>query len=77
MVFAVDPYALRSIITGRYDDTKSPERRNARPFVNLRVRPQAAAPAAEAAGPVAEAAPPVPAETVPAPADEVKPKGEA
>jgi thiosulfate reductase cytochrome b subunit len=62
MVFAVDPYALRSIITGRYDDTKSPERRNARPFVNLRVRPQPAAP--------------VPAETVPVPADDTNPKGE-
>jgi Ni/Fe-hydrogenase b-type cytochrome subunit len=36
MVFAVDPYSLRSIITGGYDETKSPERRNARPFVNLR-----------------------------------------
>jgi thiosulfate reductase cytochrome b subunit len=37
MVFAVDPYALRSIVTGGYDDAKSPEARNARPFVNLRV----------------------------------------
>jgi len=32
MVFAVDPYSLRSIITGGYDESKSPERRNARPF---------------------------------------------
>jgi Ni/Fe-hydrogenase b-type cytochrome subunit len=32
MVFAVDPYSLRSMITGDYDDAKSPERRNARPF---------------------------------------------
>jgi len=32
MVFAVDPYSLRSIITGGYDETKSPERRNARPL---------------------------------------------
>jgi cytochrome b subunit of formate dehydrogenase len=39
MVFAVDPYSLRSIITGGYDESKSPERRNARPFVNLRARP--------------------------------------
>ena len=36
MVFAVDPYSLRSIITGGYDSSKSPEARNARPFVNLR-----------------------------------------
>lgn len=32
MVFAVDPYALRSIVTGGYDGSKSPEARNARPF---------------------------------------------
>jgi thiosulfate reductase cytochrome b subunit len=38
MVFAVDPYSLRSIITGGYDESKSPERRNARPFVNLRLK---------------------------------------
>jgi hypothetical protein len=31
-VFAVDPYSLRSMITGGYDDSKSPEARNARPF---------------------------------------------
>ena len=36
MVFAVDPYSLRAIITGGYDEAKSPEARNARPFVNLR-----------------------------------------
>jgi len=36
MVFAVDPYSLRAMVTGRYDESKSPERRNARPFVNLR-----------------------------------------
>jgi Ni/Fe-hydrogenase b-type cytochrome subunit len=32
MVFTVDPYSLRSMITGGYDPTKSPESRNARPF---------------------------------------------
>jgi hypothetical protein len=32
MVFAVDPYSLRSMITGGYDESKSPERRNARPL---------------------------------------------
>lgn len=35
MVFAVDPYALRSMITGWYDDDLSPEARNARPFYHL------------------------------------------
>jgi thiosulfate reductase cytochrome b subunit len=32
MVFAVDPYSLRSMVTGGYDESKSPEERNARPF---------------------------------------------
>ena len=32
MVFAVDPYSLRGMITGGYDAAKSPEARNARPF---------------------------------------------
>jgi thiosulfate reductase cytochrome b subunit len=35
MVFAVDPYALRAIVTGWYDRAKSPEARNARPFYHL------------------------------------------
>lgn len=35
MVFAVDPYALRSMITGGYSARLSPEERNARPFINL------------------------------------------
>ena len=35
MVFAVDPYSLRSIITGWYNRAKSPEARNARPFYHL------------------------------------------
>jgi Ni/Fe-hydrogenase b-type cytochrome subunit len=48
MVFAVDPYSLRAMVTGRYDEAKSPERRNARPFVNLR------APAATPAAPPKE-----------------------
>ncbi len=42
MVFAVDPYSLRAIVTGGYDGSKSPQRRNARPFVNLVVKPQPA-----------------------------------
>jgi thiosulfate reductase cytochrome b subunit len=36
MVFAVDPYSLRAIVTGKYDSRHSPEARNARPFRNLR-----------------------------------------
>jgi thiosulfate reductase cytochrome b subunit len=36
MVLTVDPYALRAMTTGRYDDARwSPERRNARPLRNL------------------------------------------
>ncbi|MDO8500821.1 MAG: cytochrome b/b6 domain-containing protein [Gemmatimonadaceae bacterium] len=35
MVFAVDPYSLRSITTGGYNEENSPEARNARPFQNL------------------------------------------
>jgi hypothetical protein len=35
MVFAVDPYSLRSIVTGGYNPENSPEKRNARPFMNL------------------------------------------
>lgn len=38
MVFAVDPYALRAMITGWYDRTRSPEARNARPFYHLFAR---------------------------------------
>lgn len=32
MVFAVDPWSLRSMVTGGYDESRSPEARNARPF---------------------------------------------
>jgi Ni/Fe-hydrogenase b-type cytochrome subunit len=40
MVFAVDPYSLRSMISGWYDRSRSPEARNARPFYHLwRARP--------------------------------------
>lgn len=35
MVFAVDPYSIRSMLTGGYDESLSPEARNARPFHNL------------------------------------------
>jgi Ni/Fe-hydrogenase b-type cytochrome subunit len=48
MVFAVDPYSMRSMITGGYNKANSPEARNARPFLNLlpnRFRRRHAAPA--------------------------------
>ena len=50
MVFAVDPYSIPAIITGNYDESKSPERRNARPFLNLfrRRQREPAAPTTEA-----------------------------
>lgn len=36
MVFTVDPYAIRAMTTGWYDEHRwSPEARNARPFLNL------------------------------------------
>lgn len=38
MVFAVDPYSMRAMLTGRYNEDRSPEARNARPFINLFAR---------------------------------------
>ena len=38
MVFAVDPYSIRAMITGGYNENNSPEARNARPFINLSPR---------------------------------------
>ncbi|MEO5904102.1 MAG: cytochrome b/b6 domain-containing protein [Gemmatimonadaceae bacterium] len=35
MVFAVDPYSMRSMTTGGYNEKNSPEARNARPFYHL------------------------------------------
>lgn len=35
MVFSVDPYSIRSMITGKYNAANAPERRNARPFYHL------------------------------------------
>ena len=43
MVFSVDPYSLRSMVTGGYDPALSPEERNARPFLHLLPRRKAAA----------------------------------
>ncbi|MFL5576900.1 MAG: cytochrome b/b6 domain-containing protein [Gemmatimonadaceae bacterium] len=50
MVLAVDPYSLRSMITGRYDERLSPEARNARPFYHLLPRRRAAAASTAAPG---------------------------
>lgn len=49
MVLAVDPYALRSMITGWYDAERSPEARNARPFYHLFRRGAPPSPPADAA----------------------------
>ena len=38
MVLTVDPYSLRSMISGWYDRSRSPEARNARPFYHLFAR---------------------------------------
>jgi len=38
MVLSVDPYSLRSMLTGGYDPALSPEARNGRPFYHLRRR---------------------------------------
>ena len=35
MVFAVDPYSLPSMVTGRYNERLSPPARNARPLYHL------------------------------------------
>ena len=48
MVFAVDPYSLPAMITGNYDEQRSPEARNARPFYNLFPRRARATPPPEA-----------------------------
>ncbi|HEY0036715.1 MAG TPA: cytochrome b/b6 domain-containing protein [Longimicrobium sp.] len=44
MVLSVDPYSIRSMVTGGYSERLSPETRNARPFHHL--LPRRAAPAA-------------------------------
>jgi hypothetical protein len=38
MVLTVDPYSLRSMVTGWYNVERSPELRNARPFYHLLAR---------------------------------------
>jgi Ni/Fe-hydrogenase b-type cytochrome subunit len=38
MVFTVDPYSIRSMVTGGYNPERSPEARNARPLLRLFAR---------------------------------------
>lgn len=45
MVFAVDPASLVSMVTGRYDESRSPEALNARPFLRRKPKPVSAFPA--------------------------------
>ena len=68
MVFSVDPYALRSMVTGRYDERLSPERRNARPFYHLLPRYGRRGGGVHARPASASAAPAAPAATVTPPA---------
>jgi Ni/Fe-hydrogenase b-type cytochrome subunit len=44
MVFAVDPQSMRAMVTGRYDESRSPEARNARPLSYLVPRRRRSAP---------------------------------
>ncbi|HVT06313.1 MAG TPA: cytochrome b/b6 domain-containing protein [Polyangia bacterium] len=68
MVFAVDPYSLRSMVTGGYDETRSPEARNARPFIHLftvpnpRPEPNPQPPAGDPPKPATPEADPPPAQ---------------
>lgn len=49
MVFAVDPASLMSMVTGRYDESRSPEALNARPFLRRKPKPVSPFPASPAA----------------------------
>ena len=40
MVFAVDPYSIRAIVTGKYNSERAPELRDARPFYHLFRKPK-------------------------------------
>jgi Ni/Fe-hydrogenase b-type cytochrome subunit len=71
MVFAVDPQSLRSMITGRYDESRSPEALNARPFLRRRRKPVLAIATAAPASAGIEASPPP--DVRPPPAGEIPP----
>ncbi|HEX8687901.1 MAG TPA: cytochrome b/b6 domain-containing protein, partial [Pyrinomonadaceae bacterium] len=72
MVFAVDPQSLRAMTTGGYDESRSPEALNARPFLRGR-RPQAFK-IRRAAEPPAETSPAAP---VPVAAGDIVDSGDA
>jgi len=79
MVLSVDPYSLRSMITGGWDPALSPEERNARPFLNLLpAKPEAAGIMTNGPGPETAAAAGIAAEApAPAAADVVTAAAEA
>ena len=52
MVFAVDPQSLWSMVTGDYDESRSPEALNARPFLRGRRQPVLATAASSPGAPV-------------------------
>jgi len=64
MVFAVDPQSLKSMVTGDYDESRSPEALNARPFLRGRPKPVLA---------IATAAPPTDPSSADRPAADVRP----
>lgn len=66
MVFAVDPYSLRSMITGGWNPRLSPEARNARPFYHLLPRWGRPAPTPVTGAPRAGATEPAPGTPPPA-----------
>jgi thiosulfate reductase cytochrome b subunit len=78
MVFAVDPQSLRSMITGWYDESRSPEARNARPFLRGRRKPVLAIATPAPSSATIEASPspgvrPPPAGEIPPPISPVAP----
>jgi Ni/Fe-hydrogenase b-type cytochrome subunit len=78
MVFAVDPQSLRSMITGWYDASRSPEALNARPFLRGRRKPVLAIATPAPSSATIEASPspdvrPPPAREIPPPVPPVAP----
>jgi Ni/Fe-hydrogenase b-type cytochrome subunit len=63
MVFAVDPQSLRSMVTGDYDESRSPEALNSRPL--LRGRPKPVMTIDPSAEPLSIDVPPAPRSIIP------------
>ncbi len=76
MVFAVDPYSLPSMITGRYNEAYSPEIRNARPLYHVLPHWAKNGQASGLAIPDAAATTPVPVSTAGEPPAPGPPRGE-